>query len=55
MASINSEPSKLERWALLSKGGKSHLVIWDVVSKEFSEGGLGTGNLVNRNLDLLAK
>lgn len=42
-------------WEGVEEGERSHLVSWDVVSKELSDGGLGIGNLANRNLALLTE
>jgi hypothetical protein len=42
-------------WEGIGEGRKDHLINWEVVSKSREKGGLGIGNLVNRNVSLLGK
>ncbi|KAM1157902.1 hypothetical protein ACFX1X_028768 [Malus domestica] len=42
-------------WEGVEEGKKSHLVKWELVTKNKEEGGLGVGNLRNQNEALLAK
>ncbi|KAH9670660.1 er membrane protein complex subunit 10 [Citrus sinensis] len=42
-------------WEGIGEGKKDHLVSWRVVSQPQSKGGLGLGNIINRNKALLGK
>ena len=49
---------RIERDFLWSGSGhdkKDHLVSWEVCYKPKNEGGLGLGNLVSKNITLMAK
>ena len=42
-------------WEGVGEGHGSHLVNWELVGQLMSKGGLGIGNLIIRNISLLAK
>ena len=42
-------------WEGKGEGFKDHLVSWVIVSKSKKQGGLGVGNLLNKNIALLGK